>query len=196
MLKQKSDIKLILASGSPRRRELLAGCGLTFEVVVSEVDEEILPSELPEDMVRRLSLAKANSVARRYPEAFVLGADTTVVVNGAILGKPSDELDAQRMLSIIQGTTHQVWGGFALVCDKSKYKVVESHSTDVAMIRLSREMIKDYVTSGEPLDKAGAYAIQGIGESLVERVNGSYTNVVGLNLASTIAALRRAEIVI
>jgi septum formation protein len=99
------------------------------------------------------------------------------------------------MLSTIQGTTHEVWGGFALVCHNSSLAVVESHSTEVTMIKLSPKMIKDYLASGEPLDKAGAYAIQGIGASLVERVNGSYTNVVGLNLAAVISALRRAEIV-
>ena len=125
----------------------------------------------------------------------VLGADTTVVVDGAILGKPDDKADALRMLSTIQGRTHLVWGGYALTGHGINSPIIESHCTEVFMIQLTPKMIEEYIATGEPLDKAGAYAIQGVGASLIEWVRGSYTNVVGLNIPAVISSLRRVGVI-
>jgi len=183
--------RLILASGSPRRKELLSGIGLSFETSVPGSDESILPGESAMKMVERLALRKAWAIAENNRQAWVLGADTTVVLHGEILGKPEDAKDAERMLSGLQGSTHEVVGAFAVINAARAIEHVEVHRTSVTMIPLSPEVIREYVQSGEPMDKAGSYAVQGIGASLVSTVEGSYTNVVGLNLAATLQALQR-----
>lgn len=184
---------LILASGSPRRSEMLTGCGIAYEKKVSECDEAIIPGESAKDMVERLARLKAETVAALYTDRWVLGADTTVVVDGEILGKPEDINDAYRMLSHIQGRTHDVWGGFCLT--RSGQSIVESHLSKVTIMPLNAESIRAYVETKEPMDKAGSYAIQGIGASLVSEVTGSYTNVVGLNLAAVINAMLNLSII-
>lgn len=183
---------LVLASGSPRRRELLASAGVPFKVVVSDVDEQPVPGESAELMVRRLAEAKARAVAELHVAEWVLGADTTVVLNGRIFGKPDNPVDACAMLQALQGKRHTVLGGIALVHHAKNVASVEVHATEVDMIALTEVEIQRYVASGEPMDKAGAYAIQGLGTQLVAAVYGSYSNVVGLNLAATIGMLRRA----
>ncbi len=180
---------LILGSSSPRRRELLADVGLAFEVVVSAIDETPLPQESAQRMVERLARAKAEAVARLHPRAWVLGADTTVLIDALILGKPEDADDAARMLQRIQGRTHTVWGAFALCCQELGVGHVESHCSEVTLKPLSPSMIAAYVRTGEPLDKAGSYAVQGIGASFIDVVHGSYTNVVGLNLSACVSQL-------
>lgn len=165
---------------------MLAACGIKFEKKVSEVDEAVRPGETPKEMVERLSIAKAEDIAKVHPARWVLGADTTVVLNGRILGKPADETEAFSFLKMLQGQTHEVWGGFALVRVERNTRVVRSHRSAVTMAGLSDREIERYISSKEPMDKAGAYAIQGIGASLIERVEGSYTNVVGLNLSSVV----------
>ncbi|HEX5715964.1 MAG TPA: Maf family protein [Thermoanaerobaculia bacterium] len=166
---------LVLASGSPRRRELLEGLGVRFKVRPVDLDESPLPGEAPGDYVLRLAIEKA--AARVEPGELVLAADTTVVVDGEILGKPRDDGDARRMLRLLAGREHAVLTGIAL---NGSGKAAEVDETLVRFAPLSEAEIDWYVSTGEPRDKAGAYAIQGLGSLFVEAVEGSYSNVVGL----------------
>ena len=168
--------------------------GLKLEVVPAQCDESTLPGEEPEKVVRRLAELKAREVGRNNKSAWIIGADTVVVIDGRILGKPESAGDAERMLGIIQGRRHEVWGGFSLLNSALGAVHVEAHRSLVQMIAMDEAFIRRYVESGEPLDKAGAYAIQGIGASLVSAVEGSYTNVVGLNIAALMTALRRFDL--
>ncbi len=170
------NVNLILASGSPRRAELLRSAGINFTVRVSDVDEKVLSGELPRDYVVRLSREKAQAVAA--DGELVLGADTTVVLLNEILGKPTDENDARRMLRLLSGKWHEVLTGVSLV---NGTKVTSDVAvTRVKFSKLSEEETNWYVASGEPMDKAGAYGIQGYASRFVERIEGSYSNVVGL----------------
>ena len=187
--------RLILGSASPRRKELLAGVGLSFEVVVSAVDETPRATESAQEMVERLARAKAQAVAQRHPAAWVLGADTTVLIDGQVLGKPESPAQAVSMLQRIQGRTHEVWGAFALCCVDRGVCSVEIYGSEVTMVAIPPECIAAYVATGEPLDKAGSYAVQGIGAAFIESVKGSYTNVVGLNLAAVVQQLFRHRVV-
>ena len=180
---------LILASASPRRRELLTQVGVEFSIIVSGCDETPVPGETPQAMVERLALAKASAVADMHPESYVIGADTTVFIDGRSLGKPESEREAQEMLATIAGRAHQVWGGIAIVRRSSGLADVWSHMTEVIMAAMSPEVIASYVKSGEPMDKAGAYAIQGRGSQFVDSVAGSYSNVVGLNISALMRRL-------
>jgi septum formation protein len=189
---------LVLASSSPRRRRLLRDAGVPFSVSTPAVDERPLPAELPAAHVRRLALAKARAVARALPATggarWVLGADTVVVLDGKILGKPRDAGHAGRMLARLAGRTHAVLTGVALVPaagGRARTAVVRSR---VTMRPFDAETIRRYVAGGEPLDKAGAYAVQGKGRRLVSEVSGSLTNVIGLpmeRLARMLAAIDR-----
>jgi nucleoside triphosphate pyrophosphatase len=177
-------MKLILASASPRRAELLRSAGLQFTVLSSAVDETPMPSEVPQDLVRRLALAKAELVAARaLGPAIVIAADTVVVLEGAILGKPRTSEDARQMLAKLSGRTHSVMTGVALIRlpDAERREFIET--TQVHFASVSNEEIVKYLASGEPFDKAGAYAIQGLGGRFVPRIDGCYFNVVGLPLA-------------
>jgi len=167
--------RLVLASGSPRRRELLSQLGRPFDVVVPEVDEESRVDESPGDLVRRLALAKAEAVALSRPEAVVVGADTIVVLDGQIMGKPIDTADASRMLRLLSGRTHDVLTAVAVVPGECV-----TERTAVTFRDLTGAEIDRYVATGEPLDKAGAYGIQGLGGDLVSFIEGSWDNVVGL----------------
>jgi septum formation protein len=182
--------RLVLASGSPRRRELLARLGLEFDVVHPDVDESVKPGEAPVDHVRRLAADKADTVSRLRPDVIVLAADTTVDVDGEILGKPLDDGDARAMLRALSGRTHQVHTGVAV--RRGALTIHEVVTSDVTFAPLSESTIEWYVATGEPLDKAGAYAVQGQGAVLVELVRGSTTNVVGLPLHAVMRLLRRA----
>ena len=175
--------QLVLASASPRRRDLLAGLQLDFEVRSAEIDESALTDELPEDHVSRLARAKAQAVAR--PGELVLAADTVVVLEGRILGKPADPADAQQMLSSLAGREHDVYTGVALFEPDRDTLVSATDRSEVRIAALDEDEISWYVSTGEPLDKAGSYAIQGLGALFVERVVGNYTNVVGLPLPLT-----------
>jgi len=176
-----SGLDLVLASASPRRRDLLEGIGVRFRVEPSSIPEEQMDGELPEDQVRRLAIAKALEISRQFTDHWVLGADTIVVIQGDILGKPADESEARTMLARLAGRTHHVFTGYALVRSGSPGKDRVRYVKSAVRIRhLSPIEIAGYVATGEPLDKAGAYAIQGIGSGIVESVSGSYTNVVGL----------------
>lgn len=182
--------KLILASGSPRRRELLKEIGLKFEVISSDLPEEWRPDETPEAMVQRLAFEKARVVAEKYPEAWVIGADTDVYIDQQVLSKPQDSADAERMLTQLQGRRHTVWGGFAIINLARTISYSQALSTEVEMVEMDQDLIKRYVATGDPMDKAGGYAIQGLGGVLVSKVYGSYLNVVGLPLAELVLALR------
>jgi septum formation protein len=189
---------VVLASSSPRRRRLLRELGVGFSVRRPDVDERPLPGELPGPHVRRLALAKARAVARGLPprcgEQWVVGADTVVVLEGTILGKPRGARDAAGMLERLSGRTHEVLTGVALVPaagGRARTAVVRSR---VEMKPFDEATIRRYVAGGEPLDKAGAYAVQGRGRHLVARVSGSLTNVIGLPLERLRSMLAEAGI--
>lgn len=172
---------LILASASPRRAEILRSVGWNFTVAAADVDETPLPDEAPAAYVERLALTKARAVAANHPGRLVLGADTTVVVDDEILGKPEDAEDARRMLRILTGRRHEVLTGVALVrAGESLDERVAHQTTEVVFSQLSDEEIDWYVATGEPMDKAGAYAIQGLGAVFIEEIRSDYWNVVGL----------------
>jgi septum formation protein len=175
---------VILASGSPRRRELLKTLGIPFEVDVSKVDETVSEPLAPGPFVEAMAMRKALEVAERRAttqrEGLVVGADTVVVLDGAILGKPTSKVHAVEMLSRLQGRKHEVYTGLCVV-RLSDMETLTGHSrTEVTMRPLSLGQIQKYVASGEPMDKAGAYAIQGLGSTLVTRIEGDYFTVVGL----------------
>jgi septum formation protein len=172
---------LVLASRSPRRAEILKAVGWRFEVVAAGIDETRLPGEPALDYVRRLALTKAESVARKLVGRLVLGADTVVVVDDAILGQPRDQADARRMLRLLSGKWHEVLTGVALQrFGDDPVSLVDHQATRVLFAALTNEEIERYVESGEPMDKAGAYAIQGKAAPFIKEIAGDYFNIVGL----------------
>jgi septum formation protein len=180
-------MRLVLASASPRRADLLRAAGIAFEIVPVDIDERFQPAERPERAVARLAEAKATAAAVVQPDAVVLGADTTVVIDGEVLAKPASAADAARMLRLLSGRHHEVLTG---ICLFSRGRcLVRVETTRVRMSRLSDEEIKWYVSTAEPFDKAGAYAVQGLASRFVDRIDGSYSNVVGLPIASVYALL-------
>ncbi len=185
---------LILASVSPRRCYLLEQAGVDFSVIPSRVDERTIAECSPEQYVVKLAEAKAGEVASRYPESWVIGADTVVVVDHSILGKPRSRDDARNMLLRLSGRTHQVYTGFVICCKARKRHFSKAVKTDVLFKELSDQEIEWYIHTPEPFDKAGAYAIQGMGTFLVRSINGSYTNVVGLPVSEVIEILIREGI--
>lgn len=185
-------MKFILASASPRRRELLASIGLDFEVLPSHIPEERAEGESPEEYVARLSREKASAIAKHHPSRWVIAADTTVLLGETLLEKPADEADARRMLATIAGKTHVVYTGVTL--QQGEHRETRVAESEVRMLPLSEREIAWYVQTGEPLDKAGAYAVQGIGAMFIDSIHGSYTNVVGLPLATLFQMLQRAGI--
>ena len=183
--------RLILASKSPRRYELLKQVGLDFEVIPSKVMEDIVQKESPKEHVIRLAEAKARDIVSEYPDRWVVAADTIVYINGSILGKPKRKEEAMEMLHCLSGQEHWVLTGFS-VCHLGKGKSdKEAVQTAVKMKTLSPAEMEWYVQTGEPFDKAGGYAIQGIGSFMIESIRGSYTNVVGLPLCELIQMLNR-----
>ena len=176
------SLDVILASASPRRRELLALIFQDFRVIPSEFDESLVPPDLgPADHVLYSALMKARDVAETHRDSLVIGADTIVVVDGTVLGKPANRADAIRMLDMLSGRTHEVYTGVALIRDGVECTGAEC--TEVDFADLGDEIIVRYVDTGEPLDKAGGYAIQGKGVVLIESIRGCYPNVVGLPLS-------------
>ena len=170
--------KIILASGSPRRRALLQELGLDFTIYKPDVDEKILNHELPENLCERLSRLKAATGAAVFPDSIVIAADTIVVIDNKILGKPHNREDAFNMLMTLQGRTHEVLTGLT-ICENHKILSHVEH-TRVKFRNLNESEIRAYISTGESDDKAGAYAVQGVGSLLVERLEGDYFNVVGL----------------
>ncbi len=182
--------KIVLASASPRRRELLGSLGLDFIVEDSGIPEETDPAESPAESAVRLARQKAEAVAPRFPDALVLGADTVVVVGREILGKPVDTEDARCMLQLLRNRWHFVITGVALIDSTNGRQDARFVETGVRMADYSEAEIENYVNTGEPLDKAGSYAVQGLGGRLVARVEGCYTNVVGLPVCEVADMLR------
>ena len=175
--------RIVLASSSPRRKMLLKQLDIPFDVMASDINEDIAHALPPEQLVEHLAFHKAQAVASTLTNTIVIGADTIVVDQHGILGKPRDEHDAFRMLSRLSGQVHQVITGLALISTYSPTKTLVKHEiTDVKITTLSEQDIEDYIQTREPLDKAGAYAIQGKGTIFVEWIQGCYNNVVGLPL--------------
>ncbi len=175
--------QVILASASPRRRELLQQIGLTFSTAPADVDEQVLPGEQPAPYAVRVALDKAQAAAERAGEGIIIAADTIVVLGGRILGKPADDNDAVRMLSQLSGKQHEVITGLAVMDAVSKRTAAKALSTAVWFRNLTEEEIRAYVATREPRDKAGAYGIQEKGALLVKKIEGCYFNVVGLPLS-------------
>jgi len=194
---QPSDIKtkIILASQSPRRRYLLERAGLRFTVIPSRFDETSVSASNPDDYVRELAVAKAQDVARMHPDSWVIGADTVVVADGRVLGKPASNAQARDMLRRLSGRTHQVLTGFCICRQRDERMFADTVCTDVLFKTLTDDEIEWYIQTGEPFDKAGAYAIQGIGTFLVRRINGSYTNVVGLPVCEVVEFLIMEQVI-
>lgn len=180
---------LILASASPRRRELLAQAGLAFEVVPSGWEESAPAGFSPQQRVQALARGKAQDVARLHPQDVVIGADTLVFLDGEPLGKPHSQKEAADMLARLSGRTHQVMTGVCILAPGGK-EICFAAETEVTFYPLGEEEIAAYIATGEPMDKAGAYGIQGRGAVLVRSICGDYNNVVGLPLAETVRALR------
>lgn len=173
---------ILLASASPRRRELLSLLGFPFTVLSVDVDETIPPNAVPNEIVGLLSRKKAEAALRNDSDHLILAADTVVVLNNDILGKPTDRDDARKMLSRLSDNTHTVYTAFTLISSKTKQSLTEVVSTRVRMRSIASEEIEAYVNDGEPMDKAGAYAIQGKAAIFIEGIEGDYFNVVGLPL--------------
>ncbi len=188
--------EIILASTSPRRRYLLEQAGLKFTVVASRFEETTATPEEPETYVRQMAEGKAGEVAQRYPEYWVIGADTIVLIDNTILGKPQSQDQAKSMLARLSGRTHRVFTGFCICCRTANRYYCETVWTDVRFKKLSGPEIDWYVASGEPLDKAGAYGIQGLGTFLVKSINGSYTNVVGLPVCEVLEFLISEKVLV
>ncbi len=178
------QIDIILASASPRRYELLQTAGLNFKVVPSEFDESSVNISDPVDYVKEVSRQKGKIVSWKYPDHLVISADTIVVIEDKILGKPEHEDNAFEMLKLLSGKTHLVYTAFSLFIKSYEKEHTSLTSTEVTFRKLKDEEILAYINTGEPFDKAGAYAIQGQGQMLVEKINGCYSNIVGFPLAS------------
>ena len=182
---------LLLASASPRRAELLKAAGIAFETLATDIDETLLDNERPEPHVRRLAEQKARAAHALRPDAVILAADTVVVIDDRILGKPRDAEEARAMLRALSGRAHEVVTGVAVLDGSGGGLDLAVDRTQVWFAELSDDAIAWYVASGEPMDKAGAYAIQGLGSRFVDRIDGSYSNVVGLPVALAYRLLRK-----
>lgn len=187
--------KLILASQSPRRKYLLNQAGLTFTVIPSQFDENSVAISSPLLYTKELAERKAQEVADKYPESWIIGADTIVLIDGLILGKPENRDHARQMLQRLSGQTHRVVTGYCICCKSANRFISDTVQTDVRFKALSKEEIEWYIHTSEPFDKAGAYAIQGLGTFLVKSISGSYTNVVGLPVCEVIEYLIQEGVV-
>ena len=187
--------RLILASASPRRKDLLQNIGLVFDIIEAGVEEKILPGESPREFVLRAARDKAGAVSRAEPESWVMAADTVVVLGNRIIGKPVDAGEALEILQSLSGKRHVVHTGFCLRREKGDVSVNRVVTTEVFFSSYSRDVAAAYVSTGEPLDKAGAYGIQERGGALVERISGSYSNVVGLPVVEVVEELLRYGVI-
>ncbi len=186
---------LILASASPRRQQFLADLGLDFTCRPADIDETPFTSETAHVFALRMAQSKAETVAERYPAAYVLGSDTVVVLNGRILGKPENDRHALRILRSLQGKTHQVMTGLSLVCRHENCSENLVRTTDVTFQHFSDSILRAYIRTGEPADKAGAYGIQGKGSFLVKTIKGSCSNVIGLPVSACVSLLLERNII-
>ncbi len=195
MMMENETRSIVLASASPRRTELMELAGIRFGVVPADICEDVLPGELPADHVTRLSHEKAAAVAAKTYGRFFIGADTIVVLDGAILGKPVDAADAVRMLTGLSGRDHEVITGFTVLDALCGTHTSRSVCTEVTFKKLADHEIAAYIATGCPMDKAGAYAIQGGAVHFVRSINGSYTNVIGLPMTELYEALQNMQAV-
>jgi septum formation protein len=186
-----SNASFILASESPRRREILQSVGLKFKTIPAHVNENYLAGEGPQEHVKRLSRDKAMVIAQKYPNAWVLGADTIVVIDGIILGKPKNKTQAKKMLKRLSGCEHKVFTGFSIVHIASKINQTKVIQSAVRFKTISSEELDWYLACDEPYDKAGGYAIQGKGAYFIQSIRGSYTNVIGLPLCEVLETLKK-----
>lgn len=183
---------LILASASPRRQELLRSLGLKFKTIPADIDEDYLKGEKPRQHVRRLAKDKALAVAVKYPDAWVLGADTIVVIDDLILGKPKDKAQARQMLERLSGRVHKVFTGFNLTHLASRISITKVVQSAVQFKSITPEEMAWYTACDEPYDKAGGYAVQGKGAYFIKTIRGSYTNVIGLPLCEVLEELKNS----
>ena len=183
--------KIILASASPRRKEILGKTGLKFSVDAGDYKEDMDLALKPRQLARFLSSEKAKAVAVKYASALVIAADTFIVFQGSLLGKPHTREEARRMLTLLNGRQHSVLTGFTVIDTRTGKKLSRSVETKVFFKKMTGQEIESYVKTGEPLDKAGAYAIQGLGAVLVKKIEGDYFNVMGLPLSSLTGVLRK-----
>ena len=183
---------LILASASPRRRDLLQNLGLTFDIIPADIDETPRTDETPEDLVNRLSTQKAAAIAAEHPESLVIAADTVVTLDGDVLGKPVDKEENQAFIERLSGRTHRVYTGHAVQRGEEVAACVIS--TEVTFRNLSSHEVAWYTSTGEGMDKAGGYAIQGYGAALISEVRGCYFNVVGLSVANLLELVKEVGV--
>lgn len=183
-------MKIVLASGSPRRKEILENMNLKFDIIKSEIEETTVENESPENLVKRLSYEKAHDVATRNSDSIVIGADTVVVLDNNVLGKPKDREEAFDMLKKMSGREHDVITGISILCLDSKKEISDFCVSKVKFKNLSDEDIYSYINTGECMDKAGAYGIQGLGGLLVEYIKGDYFNIVGFPISSASEILK------
>ena len=188
--------KIILASASPRRKEILRKTGLNFSICTSEYKEDINLSLKPRTLAKFLSRKKAETVAHKYKNAIIIAADTFIVFKNRLLGKPHTDKEAEKMLNMLNGKAHSVITGFTIMDTASKKILSRSVETKVYFKKLGRKEINAYVRSKEPLDKAGAYAIQGLGSVFIERIDGDFLNVVGLPLRALTENLKKFGITV
>ena len=183
--------KIVLASASPRRKEILSSAGLPFRVDPSDYEEKLDHAVPPHVLAKNLSLDKALSVAGKYRSALLIAADTFIVFNGKLLGKPHTPVEARKMLTLLNGRSHSVITGYTVLETATGRKITRSVETKVWLKKMSRAEIGAYVKTGEPLDKAGAYAIQGRGAAIIKKIEGDYLNVVGLPLSDLVETLKK-----
>ena len=184
---------LILASKSPRRKELLSIITTDFDIIPAVKEENADPALSPDEFVKALAVSKAEEIAQTHPDACVIGSDTVVAINGEILGKPKDKADAFRMLSLLSDTSHSVFTGVAVIKDGKIHSFTEE--TKVKFFPLTEKEINDYIATGEPFDKAGAYGIQNLGALLVEGIDGDYYNVMGLPTGRLYRLLKELSVI-
>jgi len=182
---------IILASASPRRKEILEKTGLKFRTDESDYEEKMVPGLKPHELAVLFSRKKARAVARRYRDAIIIAADTVVVLRGSLFGKPRDVEEARKMLKALSGKSHYVITGFTIIDTEIKKELSRSIETKVFFKRLSAVEIEAYIKSGEPLDKAGAYGIQGLGALIVKKIEGDFFNVMGLPLNALVESLKK-----
>jgi len=186
---------LILASASPRRQQFLADLGLTFTALAADIDETPLDNEEPDTFAQRMAEEKAEVIAQQHPASWVIGADTVVTLEGRILGKPDDAAHALEILRNLQGKTHQVITGLSISCIQENRVDTLSKSTEVSFASFSDAILSAYIATGEPMDKAGAYGVQGKGGFLVRSIIGSCSNVIGLPINTCISLLLRHNVI-
>ncbi len=183
--------KIILASSSPRRKEILKRANIPFRVETSNYEEDMTLDLKPEDLVKYLSEEKAKDIAFKYKDAIIIGADTLISFQGKVLGKPGDKVRAKEMLKSLSGKSHSVFTGYAILDTKNGKKLTNAVETKVYFNKLLENEIDEYVATGEPIDRVGSYSINGLGRKLINRIDGDYDNVVGLPLQSLAKDLKK-----